>query len=224
MDRRTVIVEDDIATLEALAAAVDASPGYRAVAAVTSVGEGMSALARPYDLLLVDLNLGEQSGLHLIRASIRNNPAAPVLVISALGDERSVIAAIEAGASGYLLKDMPPTALVTSLDEVMEGNSPMSPSIARHLLRQLRPVPFHTAKPAEAQAFGLSPREAEVLEALAQGLSYKDVARRLEISVHTVGDYVKALYRKLHVSSRAQAVSVALERDLVRLNSRAQDE
>lgn len=214
-----VLVEDDPATLHALALAVNAIEGFVLLRATTRFEEGMQALHLPFTLLLVDLGLGEHCGIDLIRASRQLRPDAKVLVISTLGDERTVICAVEAGADGYVLKDSSSAALGSALRAVVAGEAPISPSIARHLLRRFRHAgtEIRTSEPSQDS---LSPREAQVLEALAQGLSYKEVARRFELSVHTVGDYVKGLYRKLRVNSRGEAVSVAIRERLISLDDR----
>lgn len=215
-----VLVEDDPTTLHALAQTVSALEGFVLLRATTRFEEGMQALHLPFALLLVDLGLGEHSGIDLIRASRQLRPDAKVLVISTLGDERTVICAVEAGADGYVLKDSSGAALGSALRAVMDGEAPISPSVARHLLRRFR----HSGAEIRASEQGqdsLSPREAQVLEALAQGLSYKEVARRFDLSIHTVGDYVKGLYRKLRVNSRGEAVSVALRERLISLDDGA---
>lgn len=209
-----ILVEDEPATLHALSQMVSAIEGFQLLRATTRFDQGMSALHLRYDLLLVDLGLGEDSGIDLIRASRQLRPDARILVISTLGDERTVICAVEAGADGYVLKDSSAAAMTNALRAVMAGEAPISPSVARHLLRRFR----RAGPELQASEIGhesLSPREAQVLEALAQGLSYKDVARRFELSIHTVGDYVKGLYRKLRVNSRGEAVSLALRERLI---------
>ena len=215
-----VLVEDDPATLHALSQAVSAIEGFVLLRATARFDQGMQALHLPYQLLLVDLGLGEDSGIDLIKASRLRRPEARVLVISTLGDERTVICAVEAGADGYVLKDSRAPALASALRAVMAGEAPISPSVARHLLRRFR----HGGAERKASDQGqevLSPREAQVLEALAQGLSYKEVARRLDLSIHTIGDYVKGLYRKLHVRSRGEAVSLALRERLIAVDQPA---
>ncbi|MEZ5442387.1 MAG: response regulator transcription factor [Lysobacterales bacterium] len=213
---RVLLVEDDPATLRALALQVRATDGFELLWATTRYDEALHSLRQPLDLLLVDLDLGEASGIDLIRACRQWQPEVRILVISVLGDERTVIAALEAGADGYLLKDSSGGSFSQSLRTIMAGDAPISPGIARHLLRRFR-QPGGQLRAADDTATLLSPRETQMLEALAQGLSYKDVARRLDLSVHTVGDYVKALYRKLRVNSRGEAVGLALRERLLSL-------
>ncbi|MEM9533668.1 MAG: response regulator transcription factor [Pseudomonadota bacterium] len=212
-----VLVEDDPATLDALSAQIKEMPGFRLQAAAGSYADGARAIVSPYDLLLVDLDLGDGCGIDLIRASRQQQPAARVLVISVLGDERTVVSAVEAGADGYVLKDLSGETLASQLTAVMDGDAPISPGIARHLLKRFRSED-PAVKAARGGSGALSPRELQMLECLAQGLSYKEVARRFDLSVHTVGDYVKTLYRKLRVRSRGEAVNVALQHGLLELD------
>ncbi|MFK7957314.1 MAG: LuxR C-terminal-related transcriptional regulator [Lysobacterales bacterium] len=211
-----VLVEDDHATLDALSAQVANMPHFQVLAAVDSLAKGLSALAKPYQLLMVDIDLGDGSGIDLIRASQIQQPDAKVLVISVLGDERTVVTAVEAGADGYVLKDSSSQTLTAQLASVMADQAPISPGVARHLLRRIRDADPAIAAQKNAQ-HRLTPREIQVLECLAHGLSYKEVARQFDLSIHTVGDYVKALYRKLRVRSRGQAVNVALQHRLIKV-------
>jgi DNA-binding NarL/FixJ family response regulator len=155
---------------------------------------------------LVDLGLPDGSGLDVIRAIAAERDSVAV-VLSVFDDEATVLDAIEAGASGYLLKDDAdvPEAILRAAN----GESPVSPAIAVHLLRRLRP-----AAPSEAS---LTPREIELLECFARGHSYKEAALRLGISYHTVTDHVKAVYRKLAVRTRGEAVFAAVSNGIIRL-------
>jgi DNA-binding NarL/FixJ family response regulator len=215
-----VLVEDDIATLRALSQQVSALDGFELVCATMRFDEAMTALHRPVDLLLVDLDLGAHSGIDIIRACRQRHAEARILVISVLGDEKTVITALEAGADGYLLKDTSQGRFGEELNALMRGEAPISPGIARHLLKRFRQG-GPSLRVADAGLDMLSPRELQMLEALAQGLSYKDVARRLDLSIHTVGDYVKGLYRKLQVNSRGEAVSRALRERLIAVDDSA---
>jgi len=135
------------------------------------------------------------------------------LVVSVLADEASVVAAIRAGASGYLLKDDMPEDLSRFLRSVVAGEAFLSPAIASYVIRLLQPAPLPLPGPEEA----LSQREQAVLSLIAKGSSYAEVAARLNISVNTVGTYIKAIYRKLAVNSRSEAVFEAVSRKLISL-------
>src|SRR5690606_13468084 len=160
--------------------------------------------ARP-DLVLTDLGLPDGSGLDLIprlRAQgIRS------LVVTAFGDRETVLAALAAGADGYLLKDSPAGAVLDGIRQTLAGAAPISPAAAVFLLERFRP-------PAASVPAGerLTPRETELLTLFSRGHSYKSAARALGISPLTVGDHVKAIYRKLEVNSRGEAVFAAVRR------------
>lgn len=207
---RVLVVEDDPAIRESLAALVRASPSMCVSGEVDSVAGALFALRKPHDVVLVDLALPDGSGIEIVR-EVAKHGRARTLVITVFGDEANVLGALEAGADGYLLKDS--LAIDESILQVMRGEAPMSPAIAAHLLRRWR-------GPAPASATGLpalAPRELQLLECLARGLSYREAAEELALSPHTVGDYVKGIYRKLSVNSRGEAVFTAMQRGLIRM-------
>ena len=209
MKTRVLIVEDHPKTLASMASAVAAAPDMALVAAVPSLAEGVARLQEA-DLVLVDLHLGEDSGLDLIAAA-RGVEGVSTLVVTMFGDERTTVAAIEAGADGYVLKGDPNIDLIQSVRNVLAGQAPISPAIARHLLRRLQgPAP---APAAEVDI--LTKRERQVLEALAAGASYKEVAREFDLSPHTVNFHVRSLYRKLSARSRGEAVKNALRQGVI---------
>lgn len=204
-----LIVEDDVNTRDRLVRLLAAAPGYGPIVAASTLAEGRAALAElPADAaMLVDLGLPDGSGVELIREGRRRQPAVESLVISVLGDERSVLTAIEAGAGGYLLKDAEAHGVVAALEQLRAGGAPLSPAIAVHLMRRLQPV--RTAAPT------LSARELELLRLIAKGLTYEEVAQSLGLRYNTVASYAKELYRKLEVHSRSQAVFEAVQMGLV---------
>lgn len=215
---RVILIEDDPHTRTALERVICELSGFCLEASAGSHALGRGLLTTPFDVMLVDIQLGDGSGIDLIR-EVRtiHGDAVKILTISALGDEASVVAALEAGADGYVLKDAPDLEVSQAIRSVSAGHAPISPGVARHLLRRFRgPAPDARS---EAGGLHLSPRERQILEALAQGLSYKETAVRLEISYHTVTDYVKSLYRKLKVSSRSKAVAKAARSGLVDLDT-----
>jgi len=206
MKTRVLIVEDNPKALASLASAVSCAEDMTLVAAVPTLSEGM-ALLRGADLVLVDLHLGEESGLDLIAAA-RGVEGVSTLVVTMFGDERTTVAAIEAGADGYVLKGDPNIDLIQSVRNVLAGEAPISPAIARHLLRRMQ-------KSAAPSDDNLTTRERQVLEALAAGASYKEVAREFDLSPHTVNFHVRSLYKKLSARSRGEAVRKALEQGVI---------
>lgn len=159
------------------------------------------------DVALIDLNLGEQSGLVLIRALALLAVPSIVLTISAAAAD--VSDALAAGATGYLLKDDPPEALVRALFDATRGRNPISSGVTHHLIR--RPSPGLTAG-SEA---GLTPREVEVLVALARGLTYVETAEALGCALGTIQTHVKSLYAKLEVNSKTEACGWAFANGVV---------
>ena len=213
---RVVLVEDNQANRVFLEACVKAHPQLQLTASF-----GMLAPARAWfdqhdaDLLLVDLGLPDGSRLDLMREVHQRWPACDMLVVSMFGDEHNVLASIEAGAVGYVHKDDEATDIAETLLAVKRGASPISPMIARHLLRRIQPVVQSTAEPITlaqqsvepaSGAIVLSRREQEVLEFIAKGYSYAEIARQQGITVHTVQTHIKNLYGKLAVHSRSEAV------------------
>jgi DNA-binding NarL/FixJ family response regulator len=134
-------------------------------------------------------------------------------VVTVFGDDQHVIDAIEAGATGYILKDSPPGELTRCIRELRAGGAPISPSIARRLLTRMRAP---ADKPAPAGAPPLTEREAEILRLIAKGLSFAEVGTALDISAHTVVAHVKKIYRKLSVHSRGEAVFEATQMGLLK--------
>lgn len=209
-----LLLEDDPATRERLAGIVQASPGLALAGAFGDLKSALAWLAahEPPRVLLVDLQLPDGNGVDLIRAAQRLAPQAEAMVISVFGDEAHVVAAIEAGATGYLLKDASADEIAQAITRLLAGEAPISSAIARHLLRRFRATP---AAPAPAAASPLTAREGEVLQLIAKGLSYQRIAEALAMSPHTVTTHIKQIYRKLAVNSRGEAVFEAQQLGLL---------
>jgi DNA-binding NarL/FixJ family response regulator len=203
-----LIVEDEPEFLRRFSEAVSADPGLRLLAAVSTGRAGLAMLdAEPPDVMLVDLGLPDTSGVELIRHAARRHPACDVLVVTMFGDDEHVLQSIEAGATGYLLKDASDARIAAAIHEIRAGGSPISPSIARRILNRFRIAPVPAPEPAKApEATPLSERETEILRLVAKGLSFETVGEVLSISPHTVVTHVKKIYRKLAVHSRGEAV------------------
>jgi DNA-binding NarL/FixJ family response regulator len=214
---RVLLVEDEPHTRTRLARAIEESADIELVGAAATVAEGARLLeAESPDVLLTDLGLPDGSGIDLLKRARASSPEIQSLVITVFGDEKSVVAAIEAGAGGYLLKDGTPRQIANSVRELLAGGAPISPPIARYLLDRMRPV----GAPASEQAadHGLTERELEVLRLVARGNSHREIAELLNISANTVGTHVRHLYRKLEVGSRSQAVYEAVSLGLIRMD------
>lgn len=199
-----VVVEDNPQTCEFLVACINAHPQLTVAASFATLASARAWFTRRQsDLLLVDLGLPDGSGLTLMREVHARWPQCDMLVVSMFGDEVNVVASIEAGAVGYVHKDDEAADIAETLLAVKGGASPISPMIARHLLLRMRPA---TPEPAAAAAVALSPREQEVLQHIARGLAYAEIARLQGVTVHTVQTHIKKLYGKLAVHSRSEAV------------------
>jgi DNA-binding NarL/FixJ family response regulator len=217
---RVAIIEDDPLVRASLMEAVLDADGISIAAHAATLHDGARMVAKGgYDVLVCDLGLPDGDGTILVGQSANAWPNADVLVLTMFADHQKVLGAIRAGARGYLLKDQITTDCIAAIKEVREGGSPISPIIARLLLAELGPknesgplksptfVTSHV--PSRGPDMGpdmLSLREVETLHLLARGFTYAECADLLGISPHTVGTHVKHIYRKLEVSSRAEAV------------------
>jgi len=216
-DLKLFLLEDDAATRASLVRRLQSKPGLRIWGEAGSLADAEAVLSTGTpDILLVDLQLPDGDATGLIARQTALHPDLPVLVISVFGDEVRVVRAIEAGARGYLLKDDPGEDIADAVRRAVAGESPLSPAIARHLIRRLRPeaaaAPLEAAEPGPT----LSEREFEVLRLASKGLTYQETARLLDVSVNTVGTYTRRIYQKLSVSSRAEALFEARQRGLMR--------
>ncbi|WP_029891367.1 response regulator transcription factor [Polycyclovorans algicola] len=200
---RLMVVEDDPQMQSRFQRAFEASSAVAVVAWAATAADALALLDETTpDVLLVDLGLPDASGITVIRRAKTLHPCCEIMVVSVFGDQRNVLASIEAGASGYLLKDDTADDFVERIIELRDGGSPITPIIARQLLVRLQPP---TPGP-EDPTTSLSDREREVLNLLAKGFAYQEIAELLGISTHTVRTYVRRLYEKLQVTSRGQAV------------------
>ena len=189
-----------------------------ATAAYATGFEAMTGLASEVpDVLLVDIGLPDMSGLEVVRFAAARYPACDVLIISMFGDEANVLAALEAGARGYLLKGSLSRDITLDIRDIKNGGSPLSPVIARQVLRRLREVsPKTEPNDAKDEETSLSPRETEILNAIARGFSYAETAAALDINVTTVHTHLKRIYTKLAVHSKTEAVFEANRLGLLR--------
>ncbi|MER1968177.1 response regulator transcription factor [Castellaniella sp. GW247-6E4] len=216
---RTLLVEDDEPLRLRFESILSNWPAGRLIAACGTLGAAMEVLqSEPIDLLITDLRLPDGHGIQGIRRLRATNPQAEAMVVSALADNEVVIAAIEAGATGYLLKDIGSADLIEAIEELRAGRSPISSSIARVIVRRLGAHGQAAGDPAPTCAAAtLTPRETEILWGIAKGLTYAEVAEQLGISRQTVPVHIKNIYRKLQVGNRSEAVFEASRLGLIRL-------
>jgi DNA-binding NarL/FixJ family response regulator len=204
---RILVVDDDEAFRESVCAAIARDDSMVLAAQVGSVAAARAATARGnFDVALVDLGLPDGNGIDLIREIARDRPEADVMVVTVFGDEAHVLASIEAGATGYLLKRSLNDTLGATVRELRAGGSPISPVIARQLLHRFKKGSPTPSAPTVVDDGGLSEREREVLLFIAKGFTVGEIANMLHLSAHTVATHVKHIYRKLAVHSRTEAV------------------
>jgi DNA-binding NarL/FixJ family response regulator len=231
------IIEDNPEFLSRFVEVIQSHDDLSFAGAAANGKDGMGLINNgPADVYLVDLGLPDISGMELIRHAATVHPDCAVMVITVFGDDAHIIASIEAGATGYILKDSPASEIAGCIRMLHEGGSPMSPVIARRILQRFRvqtaapatspPKPQKgrmkeplKQAPAQAAAAGdeLTEREVGILRALAKGLTYKEIGGEQSISSHTVAQHVKNIYRKLTVHSRGEAVYEATRRGLIKL-------
>jgi DNA-binding NarL/FixJ family response regulator len=197
------IVEDKSGLRQSIAEYVNAAAGYRCVSTYASAEEALQGLPqdRP-QVVLMDINLGGMSGIECVRKLREIAPAMQILMLTVYEDSELIFKALAAGASGYLLKRSPPPQLLEAIAGVLAGASPMSNAIARKVVQSFQKPGHQTA-----DHVALSPREREVVEALARGEAYKQIADRLGITIPTVRTYIRRIYEKLHVHTRTEAVA-----------------
>ena len=214
-----LIVEDQARFRDAFTHALGSVPDIELLGIAPDLPQGrrMFVQLQP-DVLLVDLDLPGGSGIELIRHAAQTRPQCEVMVISVFGDEQHVVASIEAGATGYLLKDSLALDLPGQLRSLRAGGSPISPVIARRLLVRLAPGapgaqggqgPSPEAMAAaltDEEVVALSEQESRVLHLAAKGFTFDEIAQFMQVSPHTVMTYVKRVYRKLHVRSKVEAI------------------
>lgn len=206
---RIVIIEDDPVVRQYFLRIIATEPAYDIIGMAPDLAAGRALIRLEPDLFLMDIGLPDGNGFDLV-PEIKAACAAKALIISTFGDRDTVVKALSAGADGYLLKDSTPAQVLDAIAITLDGGAPVSPAAAVYLLELLRePQPKTLVSPVQDSDGRLTAREAELLDAFAKGQSYKEAARTLGISPHTVGNHVKSIYRKLEVSSRSEAIRSA---------------
>lgn len=174
------------------------------------------------DVILMDIDMPGMNGIEATGRVKEISPETQVVMLTVSEEEDRIFQALRNGATGYLLKKTDPEEIAESVRSVCKGGSPMSPAIARKILQYFRPItsenttsktltPEKTSENSDTHSTGLTPRECEILEGLVDGLSYKMIASRFYISPDTVKNHIQGIYRKLHVNSKGEAISLALK-------------
>lgn len=197
------IVDDEKELCRSIAAFVNGSTGFHCISMYHSAEAALERLSQDHpDVVLMDIHLTGMSGIECVERLKTMVPEMQVMMLTVYEDTEQIFKALSAGASGYMLKRLTPGKLLEAIREVHEGGSPMSGPIARKVVAS-----FQQAGPTEGEITHLSTREQMVLDCFAKGLTYKQAADRLDISVDTIRTYVRRIYEKLHVQSRTEAVA-----------------
>lgn len=202
------IVEDSDKFRETLARVLNRADGFRCLSHYPNAEDALKALPgdKP-DVVLMDINLPGMNGVECVRQLKQATPTIQVMMLTVYEDTENIFNALAAGASGYMLKRTSRNELLEAIREVHRGGSPMNTSIARKVVQS-----FQRAAPSAAPTEMLSGREQEVLDCLAQGFLYKEIAEKLNISYETVHTYIRRIYEKLQVRTRTEAVAKFLKR------------
>jgi DNA-binding NarL/FixJ family response regulator len=201
------IVDDEKELRDSISTFVNGTPGFRCVSAFDSAEAALRGLrANKPDVVLMDINLGGMNGIECVQKLKVEAPGLQIIMLTVYEDTDQIFKALSAGATGYLLKRLSPAKLLQAIRDVHEGGSPMSGSIARKVVAS-----FQKAVMAGEKHSSLSPRERMVLDCLAKGLTYKEIADQLGISIDTIRTYLRRIYEKLHVHSRTEAVAKYLK-------------
>ncbi len=210
-----LLLEDEKATRHILSKAIKVHPELRLVDAIGSCKEALAILAvQKPDILVADLGLPDGNGIKVIAEAKKQNPEIEILVVTMFDDEQSVVAALEAGASSYLLKSHAFEEIGDAIIGTLRGESAISPEIARYLIKRFNKQPEPETEPIDNP---LTSRESEVLSLIAKGYSYDEIANAFELSTNTVRAHIRNIYRKLAVSSRSEAVFEATHLGLIQL-------
>jgi DNA-binding NarL/FixJ family response regulator len=197
------VVEDDPRTRAILSEWINASANFRCK---SSYGDGKLALehlpADQPDIALVDINMPKVNGVECVRRLHLQCPAMLFVILTVYEDAEHIFAALSAGAVGYLLKRSSPEELIGALNYVVAGGSPMTTVVARKVAQSFQPQPATAAADT-----GLSPRERQVLDLVARGYFYKEIASELGVTLNTVHTFIRRIYEKLHVRTRTEAIA-----------------
>ena len=206
---RLLIVEDDKLLLDNLRLLLSGEPGIAVVGAYASAEDAMPHIqeADP-SILLADIGLPGKSGIELIAQVKKESPDIDILAHTVFDNRDTVFSAIKAGASGYLLKGCSPRELIEALFDLHNGGAPMSPKIARSIIREFQAAGID-------EQYLLTPREKEILLQLEKGYTYNKLADELNISPHTVHTHIKNIYEKLHVRGRDEALLKARKKGII---------
>ena len=196
------IVEDNPALRATVASYVEESPGFHCLGVFPSAEAALDGIPKlKPDVVLMDINLPRMNGIECVEQLKEIQPSLQIVMLTVYEDTDQVFHALAAGACGYLVKNTPPEKVLEAIQEVHGGGSPMSSHIARKVVQA-----FRRSEESRKETESLAPREQQVVELLAKGLPYKQIATEMNIGVGTLYTYIRRIYEKLHVNSRTEAV------------------
>jgi len=215
-----MLLEDEAPTRKGLVSLINAHERLSLMGEAETVAEAITILEQQApDVLLADIGLPDGSGIDVIRTFRERYPQMEAMVLTVFGDEESVVSALEAGATGYLLKDQALDDLGESIISLMNGESAISPKVARYLLKRFSPDARHAKQTNREDETHLTARESEVLMLISKGYSYNEIGENLELSTNTIRAHIRSIYRKLAVRSRSEAVFEAAQLGLIQLDN-----
>lgn len=218
---RVYVVEDQAKILKNQLKLLEASPELEIIGTALSGETALDDVRRlKPDVLLLDLGLPRMSGIDVTRVVKAELPAVEILIFTIFDEEDKVLEAVQAGASGYLLKGTPADKMVEAIREVRQGGTVIQPSLARRLLKHFRVAetpPGQAPQPAEPEGKKLSARETEILQLIAKGVSNSEAATLLSLSKATIRTHLEHIYRKLEVTNRVEAVTEGLRKGLIQV-------
>jgi DNA-binding NarL/FixJ family response regulator len=211
VELKIAIIEDQRDIREGLATIFKFTDGYRCMGSYRSMEEALEKISSALpEVMLIDIGLPGMNGIEGVRLLRERYPEILLLMLTVYEDDEYIFDALCAGASGYLLKKTAPARLVESVREAMNGGAPISPEVARKVIKLFRDI-----RPPEAANYHLTPHETRLLKMLVEGHNYKTAAAELEVSVTTVAFHMRNIYEKLQVHSKSEAVAKALRNRLV---------
>jgi DNA-binding NarL/FixJ family response regulator len=212
MDKRIVVFDDNSKRRESLEMLIDLTDDMTCVGSFPDCSNVLYDIDRSQpDLVLMDIDMPNVNGIEGVTLIRKKYPALTILMQTVFEDDEKLFACIRAGADGYILKKAQPQELLNAIDEALKGGAPMTPSIARQVLRFVG----STENKKKAEDFKLTARETEILSLLVEGLSYKMIANRCFISLPTVNSHIQNIYEKLQVHSVVEAVTKAIGNKIV---------
>lgn len=213
---RVTIFDDNIRLLDSLSVLIDGSPGFQIAGTFENCNNLIANIEKTQpDVILMDIEMPGINGIEAVKMVKQRFPKINVMMQTAFENDENVFAAICAGASGYILKNTPPSKILECIIEVYQGGSPMSPSVARKVLGFLQQPKPEEKNETTIENYNLSVREKEILSCLVKGMSYKMIADHCKITYETVRSHMKNIYEKLHVASMTEAVAKAINQKLV---------